>query len=175
MVRARLLTAAAALPLLAACQNPSPQPLTAADSTALSQLRTSYATAWNRGDVDGVVRLYSDTALVLLPDTTPLRGGNAVRTYLNTTLGTPHRPVLEITPTAMLGRQDLAVLAGTFTITIPADSTAAAAAPAPPPIAGHYLDAVTKSADGWKILYHAISYDAPPPAPPAAKPAPRRR
>lgn len=166
MVRALSLTAGAALLLLAACQpSTKPQPLTAADSTAVAQMPVTWAANWNKGNVDGVVSLYAADARELLPDTTPLQGSNAVRTYLNTTLGTPRRPVLTITTESLMGRQDLAVATGTFTLTLPPDTTAAkgrAAAPAPAPLAGHWLSVLTKRPDGtWKIVNHAISYDAP--------------
>jgi len=169
MVRALSLTAGAALLLLGACQpSTKPQPLTAADSTAVTNIATQYAAAWNKGDVDGVVSLYASDALVLLPDTAPLQGSNAVRTYLNTALGTPRRPVLALAPATPVGRQDLAMVAGTFTLTRPPDTTPArgrAAAAPPPPLAGHSLVVLMKGADGnWKITNHAVSYDAPKPA-----------
>ncbi len=173
MARVLSLTAGAALLLLAACQpSTKPQPLTAADSTAIEANHRAYADAWNKGNVDGVVGIYASDAVVLLSDTTPLTGANAVRTYLNTTLGTPRRPVLAITETSLTGRQDLAVSTGTFTLTLPPDTAAAkgraAAAAAPGPIAGHWLSVIMKGADGkWKITNHVISFDAPRPAMPA--------
>jgi uncharacterized protein (TIGR02246 family) len=173
MVRVLSLTAGAALLLLGACQPSGPQPLAVADSTAIAQIPVTYAAAWNKGNVDGIVGLYASDARELLPDTTPLLGSNAVRTYLNTTLGTPRRPVLALTTESVMGRQDLAVASGTFTLTLPPDTTAAkgrTAAPAPAPLAGHWLSVLTKHPDGtWKIANHAISYDAPRPAMPAQK------
>ena len=78
------LTAGAALLLVAACQpSTKPQPLTAADSTAIVKVRTDYAAAWNRGNVDGVARLYTDDAVFQQADTTALKGATASRAYLN--------------------------------------------------------------------------------------------
>ena len=172
MRRIPSLAAGTALLLLAACQpSTKPQPLTVADSTAIEANHRAYADAWNKGNVDGVVGIYAADAVVLLSDTTPLTGANAVRTYLNTTLGTPRRPVLAITETSLTGRQDLAVSTGTFTLTLPPDTAAAkgrAAAAAPGPIAGHWLSVIMKGMDGkWKIANHVISFDAPRPAMPA--------
>ncbi|HXY70156.1 MAG TPA: nuclear transport factor 2 family protein [Gemmatimonadales bacterium] len=167
------LAAGAALLLLAACQpSNKPQPLTGADSTALTKIAADWAAAWNKGNVDGVVSLYTSDAVRQLPDTVALVGSNAIRTNLNSAMGTPTRPTIAIQPTTWLGRQDLAVGAGTFTFTPaapPAPATGAAPAP-PPPIAGKWLNAVVKQADGtWKIAFDAITYDAPRPAPAPAK------
>ncbi len=173
MVRTFSFTAGAALLLLAACQpSNKPQPLTGADSTAFAKIATDYAAAWNKGNVDGVVGLYAGDAVIQLADTTALVGSNAIRTYLNTALGTPTRPVLAITTTMMVGRQDLAVEAGTFTLTPPAPAAPAngAAPAAPAAMAGKWLHSLTRQADGsWKITWHAISFDAPPAAPAPAK------
>ena len=167
------LTAGAALLLVAACQpSTKPQPLTAADSTAIVKVRTDYAAAWNRGNVDGVARLYTDDAVFQQADTTALKGANAIRAYLNSTLGTPTRPTLAITSVALNGRQDLAVDAGTWTLTPPAPAAPATGAPAaaPAPMAGKYLAVMMKQADGtWKITWHASSPDAPMVAPAPAK------
>jgi len=165
------LCAGAALLLLAACQpSTKPQPLTGADSTAITKIRTDYAAAWNKGNVDGIVALFADGGLVQLADTVPLRGANAIRTYLNSALGTPTRATLAITPSSLDGRQDLAVEVGTYTLTPPAPAAPAkgAAPAAPAALTGKYLTVMMKQADGgWKITTNAVSLDAPmaPPAP----------
>ena len=173
MLRAASLTAGAGLLLLAACQpSNKPQPLTAADSTAITTLATDYAAAWNKGNVDGVVSLYTGDAVVHQEDTTALSGSNAIRTWLNSALGTPTRPVLDVKVASMTGRQDLAVTEGTFTLTPPAPPAPAkgAAPAAPAPMAGRWLNAITKQPDGsWKIAMSAVTYDAPRPAPAPAK------
>jgi len=173
MRRIAFLSAGAALLLAAACQpSTKPQPLTGADSTALAKVRGDYAAAWNKGNVDGVVSLYTGDALVQVADTTSLKGANAIRTYLNTALGTPTRPVLAITLGNLMGRQDLAVETGTYTLTPPAPAApASGAAPAAPaPMAGKYMTTSMKQADGsWKIVAESFSLDAPMPAPAPAK------
>ncbi len=179
MRRFATLSAGTALLLVAACQpSNKPQPLTGADSTALAKIATDYAAAWNKGNVDGVVALYAGDAVIQLADTTAFAGSNAIRTYLNTALGTPTRPTLAITVTTEVGRQDLAVEAGTFTLTPPAPAAPATggAGAAPAPLAGKWLHSLMKQADGsWKITWHAISFDAPRAAPEPAKPARRGR
>ena len=164
-------SAGAALLLVAACQpSTKPQPLTGADSTAIAKIRTDYAAAWNKGNVDGIVSLFADDGLVQMADTAALRGPNAIRTYLNSALGTPTRPTLAITLGSLYGRQDLAVEVGTFTLTPPAPAAPAkgAAPAAPAPLSGKYVTVLMKQADGrWKVGTEAVSYDAPmaPPAP----------
>jgi len=158
------LVAGAALLLLAACQaSNKPQPLTGADSTALTKIAADYAAAWNRGNVDGVVSLFTADGVLEEQDTVALSGSNAIRTYLNSAMGTPTRPTLDIKGAMMIGRQDLAVTAGTFTVTLAAPPAPAkgAAPAAPAPLVGKWLAASMKQPDGgWKIAYLATSYDA---------------
>ena len=177
MHQARFLVSGTALILLAACQPSKPVPLAAADSTAITNVRTDYIAAWNAGKVDAVVALYTSDAELQGPDMPAVRGSDALRGYFNRALGTPTRPTIAITVGRLLGRQDLAVMAGTYTLTPPAPpAPAKGAAPAPPaPLAGKYLVAAVKQPDGtWKMSYHAFSLDAPPAPPAPEKPAGRR-
>ena len=164
--------------LLAACQPSKPVPLSAADSTAIMKVRTDMIAAWNAGKVDSVVALYTSDAELQGPNRPAVKGADALRSYFNATLGTPTRPTIDIKVGKLVGRQDLAVMVGTYTLTPPTPpAPAKGAAPAPPaPIALKYLVAATKQADGaWKIAYQAYSSEAPPAPPPApAKPARRR-
>jgi uncharacterized protein (TIGR02246 family) len=164
--------AGAALVLLAACQpSKTPQQLTGADSTALTKVRTDFMAAWNAGNVDGVVALFTADGVVQPSDMPAVVGKNALQTYYNKTLGTPMRPKLDVPPGMFIGRQDVAVASGPFTMTPPAPpAPAKGAAPAPPPpMQGKYLLVLMKQADGsWKITHDAVTMDAPmaPPAPP---------
>ncbi len=163
------------LVLLAACQPSAPQPLTAADSTAINKVRTDYMAAWNTGNVNAIVALYAADGENQAPDLPAAKGADAIRNYFNHAMGTPTRPKLDIVQGRLFGRQDLAAMSGTFTLTPPAPPppppTARGAAPAAPaPIAGKFLTVATKGADGtWKIAVHAMSYDAPLPAPGPSK------
>jgi uncharacterized protein (TIGR02246 family) len=178
MHRAFSLASGTALILLAACQPSKPVPLAAADSTAINKLRTDYIAAWNAGKVDALLALYAGDAELQGPNQPAVKGSDALRNYFNRTLGTPTRPTIDIKEGKLVGRQDLAVMAGTYTLTPPTPpAPAKGAAPAPPaPIAAKYLSVATKQADGtWKISYQATSSDAAPAPPPApAKPARRR-
>ncbi len=169
MVRPVSLAAGLGLLLLTACQpSTKPQPLTAADSTALTKLRTDYMAAFNGGDVDALVRLHTSDVVNQGPDMPAIQGATALQAFFNKQLGTPTRPTLDITQTALLGRQDLAVSIGTFTLTPPAPAAPPRGAAPPAPIAGKYITVATRQADGsWKIAAHAMSYDAPMPAPAA--------
>ena len=141
MHRALSLASGTALILLAACQPSKPVPLSAADSTAINKIRTDYIAAWNAGKVDAVVALYTSDAELQGPNRPAVKGSDALRTYFNRTLGTPTRPTIDIKVGTLVGRQDLAVMAGTYTLTPPAPpAPAKGAAPAPPaPIAAKYL------------------------------------
>jgi len=163
------LTAGAAVLVLTACQpSNKPQPLTGADSTAITKIVADYAAAVNKGNVDGVVALYTADGVLQMQDTVALNGANAIRTYMNSSLGTPTRPTEDIKATMMVGRQDLAVAVGTFTVTLPAPAAPArgAAPGAPAPLTGKWISALMKQPDGtWKITYLAPSLDARMPMP----------
>jgi len=64
--------------------------------------RRSPRTMWRleQGQRDGVVALYTADAVRQLQDTVVLKGANAIRTYLNTAMGTPLRPTLAIQVTS---------------------------------------------------------------------------
>lgn len=177
MRRSLSLAAGSALILLAACQPPKPVPLSAADSTAIDKVRTDYIAAWNAGKVDAIVALFGSAAELQVAEKPAIRGSDGLRSYFNAALGTPTRPTIDIKAGNLMGRQDLAVMAGTYTLTPPTPpAPAKGAAPAPPaPIAGKYLVTATKQADGsWKIAHQAVSVDAPPPPAAPEKPARRR-
>ena len=177
MHRALSFASGTVLVLLAACQPSKPVPLSAADSTAIMKIRTDMIAGWNAGKVDAVVALYTSDAELQAPNRPAIKGSDALRAYFNVTLGVPNRPTIDIPVGKLLGRQDLAVMSGTYTLTPPAPpAPTKGAAPAPPaPIALKYLVAATKQSDGtWKIAYQAYSTDAPPAPPAPAKPARRR-
>jgi len=166
------LAAGAAVVGLAACQSSKPQPLTGADSTALDAVRSAYQKAWNAGNVNDIIALHMQNAVVQQGDTPEREGVDAIRAFYDTTLGTPQRPTLALTRTATTGREDLAVETGTFTLTPPA----ASGSPAPAPMSGKYLVVLRKQADGsWKVRFDAGSMDAPPAPPPAPAKATRKR
>ncbi len=169
----------AALALLAACLPPSkPQLMTGADSTALTKVRTDFAAAWNKGDVNAVIALHTGDATLLPGDHAAVIGTTSLRAYYDTTLGTPTRPKIDVPQGFFTGRQDMAVASGSFTLTPPAPPAPArgAAPPAPPPLAGKYLIVLMRQTDGnWKIRYDAVSLDAPMPAAPEVAPKRGRR
>jgi uncharacterized protein (TIGR02246 family) len=170
MHRFASLAAVAAVLGLAACQT-KPQPLTAADSTAIGQLRSAFETAWNAGNVNAIMALHTADAVLEQGDSPERDGQEAIRGYYDTTLGTPQRPTIAIERKATMGRQDLATEIGTYTLTFPA----AAGAAAPPPLKGKYLVVLQKQADGsWKVAWDAGSLDAPLP-PPTPPEQPKRR
>jgi ketosteroid isomerase-like protein len=177
MRRSFFFASGTALLLLAACQpSRKPQPLTGADSTALTKVRTDFMAAWNAGNVDGLVALYAADGELQPSDVPAVKGKNALQTYYNKTLGTPMRPKLDVPQGTVVGRQDLATASGPFTMTPPAPAAPAkgAAPAAPAPMPGKYLIVLMRQVDGsWKIAYDAVTMDAPMPAPAPAAPAKR--
>jgi uncharacterized protein (TIGR02246 family) len=74
--------------LAAACSHPGPgaqsAATTAPDEAAIRAAADSWTTAYNAGDVDKIVALYADDAVVMPPNVHALPGHEAIRKYLAT-------------------------------------------------------------------------------------------
>lgn len=57
----------------------------------VNRVMGSWGSAWGRDDVDGVADLYWESAVLIPPGDTPLRGQEAIRGYLTLTLPTQGR------------------------------------------------------------------------------------
>jgi uncharacterized protein (TIGR02246 family) len=76
----RAAVVAAGLLALAGCaQKAPPAADPAADEAALRAINPAWFKAYNAGDVDGVVALYSDDAVLSIPGVPPARGLAAIR------------------------------------------------------------------------------------------------
>ena len=158
--------AGAALLSLAACK---PQPITPADETAIRAVESSYMTATNAGNTDGVLALYVADPMDLPPNMPPVSGTEAMRKFYGDMFKSV-RFVLTLNPTKIAGSGDLAYATGTYHFTGTMNDSTHTALPADD---GHYVDVLARQADGsWKIVLGSWSSNA---AQTAAAPAPPAR
>ena len=148
----RLILAAAALTVLAACQTPNTN-LTDEDIAEITNIATAYTQATRAGDADAVAALYTEDA-VEMPGNQPARVGRAA---IRATYGGLND--LEVNMTELDGRDGVAYERGTWTQSVPvADTTVG--------MTGKYLVILRKQADGSWLRTHAIwNTDAPIPQP----------
>lgn len=81
--RSTAIITAAGLAVLASCaQTAAPPADTAADEAAMRAGTTSWIEAYNVGDVDKIVAMYTDDAILMPPDAPAVVGHDAMKQYL---------------------------------------------------------------------------------------------
>jgi len=148
---------------LSACAPAAPPPVdTAAEETALKAVTTAWMDAYNAGDVEKIVAMYAEDA-VLMPPHAPVATGRAgIRAFLTTdTAGAKTAGVKLVAGTATAGvAGDTGWESGSYTI---ADASGATVD------SGSYLSVSRKSNGKWVYIRDTYNSDRPLPAPvPAA-------
>jgi len=148
---------------LSACAPAAPPPVdTAAEETALKAVTTAWMDAYNAGDVEKIVAMYAEDA-VLMPPHAPVATGRAgIRAFLTTdTAGAKTAGVKLVAGTATAGvAGDTGWESGSYTI---ADASGATVD------SGSYLSVSRKSNGKWLYIRDTYNSDRPLPAPvPAA-------
>src|SRR5712671_4887745 len=70
---------------LSACAPPAPPPVdAAAEEAALKAITASWLNAYNAGEVEKIVALYADDAVLMPPHAAVVTGHAAIRAYLTT-------------------------------------------------------------------------------------------
>ena len=142
---------------LVACVLFVPMPSTAQDRTELSpeQIRKindvseSLAKAVVAKDWKAAAALYTDDAVLYPPDEAAVKGRTAIEICLAVL---PPLTDLKLRNTKVEGRDDLAYVQGTYTMTIAGDGSAP-----PAQESGYYLEVRRKQADGrWLIAVHML-------------------
>ena len=132
------------------CQSgSSPNPpgaLAAADLAGIRSADSSFMAAANAGDVDAVVAVYANDAVLLPPNAPPQRGRNAIKTFWGGLLQA-YTLKFEVGSDTVEGRGDLAYTVGHYRFTaVPKDK-------ANPGMAdeGKFVEILKKQPDGsWK-------------------------
>jgi uncharacterized protein (TIGR02246 family) len=80
----QIVTAVFSITLLASCNQAAEQQAVdlAADIEAINRLNDEYVAAVNAGDVDGIMMLYTDDAVLMPPNQPALTGKGAIHSYL---------------------------------------------------------------------------------------------
>ena len=116
----------------------------------------AWMAAFNAGDAAGIAALYSESAMLLPPDATQLRGRQAVQDTFQAWIdGGLKDAVLETVEFETSG--DLAYLIGLFSVKVPADNDQMITA------TGTYLEVWKREADGVWRLHRDTWNDTPPP------------
>ncbi len=116
----------------------------------------AWMAAFNAGDAAGIAALYSETAMLLPPDATQIRGRQAVQDTFQAWIdGGLKDIVLETVEVEASG--DLAYLIGLFSVKAPADNDQMITA------TGTYLEIWKREADGVWRLHRDTWNDTPPP------------
>jgi uncharacterized protein (TIGR02246 family) len=155
MVR-RLLTLGVTAVALAACESGAAE-FSTADSLAVDSVRLAYMNAYNAGNVGAVAALYTEDALSYQGDQPPLSGRAAVSQTLTAELARSPGARLDIGATRVEGDDDMAIVAGPFSVRMGAGDSALT-------MNGKYVVVLRKSDDGrWLIAYNSSSLNAPLP------------
>jgi len=139
-------------------ESAAPAGLSAEDEAAIRAGDAEWARAATAGDGNAIAALYTSDA-TLLPPGEPAFQGEAAKKYWVDFINAFSAPT-ELTPTAVEGRGDLAIVAGNYRITL----TPKTAGAKPLPVEeGKYLEVLKKQADGsWKIAYDIWNQNALP-------------
>ena len=156
--------AVGAMLVLSACAPAAPPAAdTAADEAALKAATSTWIEAYNAGEVEKMVALYEDDAVLMPPHAPVAQGHAAMRTFLNAeTAGAKAAGVKLVPGTSTAGVSgDTGWESGSYTVTNASGATVDS---------GSYLSVSHKLNGKW--LYHRDTWnsDQPLPAPPPAKP-----
>jgi len=152
-------TTVSALAVLLACGTVA----SAQDEAALKAATSTWIEAYNAGEVEKMVALYEDDAVLMPPHAPVAQGHAAMRTFLNAeTAGAKAAGVKLVPGTSTAGVSgDTGWESGSYTATNASSATVDS---------GSYLSVSHKLNGKW--LYHRDTWnsDQPLPAPPPAKP-----
>jgi uncharacterized protein (TIGR02246 family) len=161
------LISACCLTLLIAC-GPSRDATTAgttgdtsADEAAIRAIDSTWFTAYNAGNADGVAALYADDAVINVPGAPPARGSGAIREALAQDIANSSKAGVSLKPaTSEVGVSgDLAWVWNTFTARDKSGATVDA---------GKYVTVVARTDGKWHIIRDIWNSDNPPAPPQSA-------
>jgi len=121
---------------------------------------SEWAEAYNAGDVERIVALYADDAVVMPPDAPATRGPAAIRAWLAQDIATSRKAgvKLRIDPGEGGSSGDLGWHSGTFTVLDGGGKTL---------VTGKYVETWQRRNGEWRLLRDIWNNDAPTaPAPP---------
>jgi uncharacterized protein (TIGR02246 family) len=151
---------------LDACAPAAPPAVdTANDEAALKAATHTWLAAYNAGDVEKIVALYAEDAVLMPPHASVANGHAAIRTFLTAdTAGAKAAGIKLVPGTSTAGvAGDTGWESGTYTVTTASGTTVDS---------GSYLSVSHKSNGKW--LYYRDTYNSDRPLPAAAPPAEKK-
>jgi uncharacterized protein (TIGR02246 family) len=140
----------------AACQAPTPEagPLSDDDVAAIISLRDRWVQAELEGDWDAWATLLTEDAVQMPPNHSAIEGRTAIKAWAETF---PTITDVAFTPIETNGRDGLAYIRGTYSITIMAEGM-----PEPVTDSGSYVQILRKQPDGsWRVAIGIWNSDLP--------------
>jgi uncharacterized protein (TIGR02246 family) len=163
----RLVLAIGAVLALNACAPTAPPAAdTTADEAALKAATLTWLEAYNAGDVEKIVALYEEDAVLMPPHAPVAHGRAAIRGFLSAdTAGATAAGIKLVPGTSTAGvAGDTGWESGTFTVTNASGATVDS---------GSYLSVSRKSNGKW--LYYRDTYNSDRPLPAPAPAAPEKK
>ena len=127
-----------------------------ADEEAMSKGTEAWVAAYSRGDVDAILALYAEDAVVMPPGVPAATNQESLREFLTTDIATSAGTTLELGASTSGVSGDLGWHAGAFTIK---DTSGVSVG------AGKYMEVWRKRDGKWLILRDMWNLDAAPAAP----------
>lgn len=147
-----------ALTLLCACQNAT-EPTAETSVADIQAMADEYATATESGDVETLVSMFTDDAMILPADAPAVVGKEAIRSHFAASAETPQK--LSIKVEEVLGSGDTVCTRGVFT-----SSTTPEGAEESSSVTGKWVSISKLQPDGSrKIQWHIWNTDEPMPEP----------
>jgi uncharacterized protein (TIGR02246 family) len=159
-LKLQMLAVGTALALSACAPSAPPATDTAADEAAIKAATRTWLEAYNAGDVEKIVALYTDDA-VLMPPHAPVANGHAgIRAFLTADTAGAKAAGVKLVPGASTAgvAGDTGWESGTYTVT---NASGAAVD------SGSYLSVSRKSNGKWLYYRDTYNSDRPLPPPPA--------
>lgn len=138
---------------------------TSADQATFRDGTVAWLAAYNAGDADKIVAMYTDDAVVMPPDKPAATGHAAIREFLVKDMAETKAAGIKINDVNSSGGAsgDLGWHAGTFSVSDASGKTVGT---------GKYSEVWKKKEGKWLMIRDMWNNDAPPPPPPASAPAP---
>ncbi len=130
-----------------------------AQASVEQQIKSSdkqFELAFNRGDIEAIVPLYAEDALLMGPDAPPVQGGEAVLAGFKQLYQDAGWRNLRLSSVDMGTSEKFAYHVGKLAVDVPAGGGERR------PVTGKFLDIYKPQKDGsWKIQITSFSFDEP--------------
>ena len=159
---------AAGLAMLAGCAKTAAPVDTVADEAAIRANTVAWVEAYNAGDVDKIVAMYSDDAILMPPDAPAATGHEAMKQFLAADIAASKAAgvsfALDTEASGVSG--DLGWHSGTYHVKDAAGASV---------VTGKYVEVWHKADGRWLMIRDIYNNDAPAPAAPVAPAAAKKK